>query len=188
MMTKSSEKDLLDETSKVALETLDTLGNSTLNSAEKFAALNLETARSSFNRQMEGVAALMQAKTFQEFLALQNTLTRPKLQNTINYCTKAYAIANESQQELQRLAENGYSEFAKSVNSILDRTAKAVPAGSPGIAAAKSALDAAQSAYHRISDSSRQATEIAEASFKVSANATSKAIDAMAKPGKKKTP
>ncbi len=176
----------LPESSKVALETLDRLGNSTLNSTEKLTALNLETARNNFNLQMERIAALMQAKTFQEFLELQNTLTKPELQNTINYCSKAYTIANESQQELQRLAENGYSEFAKSVNSILDRAAKATLVGSPTIAATKSALESTESAYHRISDSSRQAAEIAEASFKVSVEATSKAIDALAQPGSKK--
>lgn len=184
MMTKHPDHSL-PESSEAALETLNRLGNSTLDSAEKLAALNIETARSGFNRQMERIAALMQAKTFQEFLALQNTLTKPGLQNTINYCSKAYAIANESQQELQRLAESGYSEFAKSVNSILDRAAKTTPASGPGIAAAKSALDSAQSTYRRFNDSSRKAAEIAEASFKVSADATSKAIDALSQPGKK---
>ncbi|MBS1198774.1 MAG: phasin family protein [Proteobacteria bacterium] len=177
----------LADASKAALETLETATNSTLDSAEKLATLNLETARSSFDQQMEGTTALMQARNFQDFLALQNTLTKPVLQNAISYCSSAYAIANESQQELRRLAENGYAEFAKSVNSILDKAAKAAPGSSDvAVAAVKSAMNAANTAYNQMNDAAQKAKEIAEGSAQASANATSKAIGAVVTKSKKK--
>ena len=177
----------LADASKAALETLETVSQSTLDSAEKLATLNLEAARNGLDQQMEGTSALMQARNFQDFLALQNTLTKPALQNVINYCSSAYAIANESQQELRRLAENGYAEFAKSVNSILDKAAKAAPGSSDvAIAAVKSAMNAANTAYNQMSDAAQKAKEIAEGSAQASANATSKAIGTVEPKGKKK--
>lgn len=173
----TSPENYLADASKTAIDTLETLGTTTLNSAEKITTLNIDTARNGFDQQMEGTAALMGVRNFQDFLALQNTLTKPVLQNAINYYSNAYAIANESQQELQRLAENGYAEFTKSVNSILEKAAKAAPGGSDvAVAAVKSVMNAANSAYDKMSDAAQKASDIAKGSVQASTNATTKII------------
>lgn len=191
-MTTDTTKEFA-EASASTLETIESIGTSTLNNAERLASLNLETVRNGF-QQMEGAVALMQAKNFQDFLALQNTLTKPVLQNAINYYSRAYAIASESQLELRRLAENGYAEFTKSVNSILEKATKESPVGNElAIATVKSVFDAANSAYNTINEAARTATEIAVGSVQASAQASNKAIDSIigsecatpAKPGKK---
>lgn len=175
-MAKSPENYIADA-SNAAIDSLESISNTALDSTEKLAALNISTARTGFDQQLESTVALMQVRNFQDFLALQNTLTQPVLQNAINYYSSAYAIANESQQELKRLAENGYNEFAKSVNSILEKAAKTAPVNSEvAVAAVKSVMDAANKAYDQMNNAAQKATDIAKGSIQASTEATTKAI------------
>ena len=175
-MTKSPENQLANA-SKTAIDTFQTLSDSTLSSAEKLATLNLGSARSGFDQQMGGIIALMNTRNFQDFIALQNTLTKPVLQNAINYCSKAYAIANESQEQLKTLAENSYEEMSKSVNSLLEQAIKTVPGGSDvATAALKSFMTAANTTYGKINEAARTATEIAHANIQASTHTASKVV------------
>lgn len=185
-MTASPEHFALN-TSKAALQTFEIVGNTTLNGVEKFAALNLETARNQFDQHMESSAALTTAKTLDDLFAIQNALTKPTLQGALNYYRNLFAIASESQQTFKKLTDEGYAELTKSLNAALDKAAKTSPTGSDvALAAVRSAISAANSAYASINEASRKASEIAEASLQATTNATTKAIDAIASTSKRK--
>lgn len=178
-MVKSPENHAT-EVSRKAIDALEMFGATALNSAEKITTLTMGSARCGFDKQMEGVFALMEARSFRDFIALQNTLSKPVLQNALHYYNDAYIIAHESQQELKRLAENGYSEFVESVNTILEKTAKTAPQGSEvAIAAVKSAMNAANSAYDQMSDNAQKASDITRGSIQASTDVASKAIGSM---------
>ena len=91
---------------------------------------------------------------------------QPMLDRAIAYSRGVYEIATQTQEEMSKFAEAQASEFNNYIIGYLDRIAKNAPAGSDvAIAAAKSALAAANSAYDSISRVAKQASELAETNF-----------------------
>jgi hypothetical protein len=93
-----------------------------------------------------------------------------------------YELAAQNQAEFTRFAEVQASEVNKNVVGLLDKFAKNAPAGSDvAVAAVKSALAAANSAYDSLSKVAKQATEIAEANFSAATTAVTKDLKVAAK-------
>ena len=106
----------------------------------------------------EGVVSIDQVK-----LALRR-VKDPDLNLNIIDMGLVYAIAVEANSELSKFAETKASELNQNFVSLLDKASKNAPAGSDvGVAAVKSMLSAANSAYDTFSKVAKQATEIAEA-------------------------
>ena len=160
---------------KVGVETALAIANSNFAVYEKFAALNFNTTKSAFEDGMNHAKALINARDAQEFVNLNVSAAQPALEKAIAYQRSVYELATSSQAELTRFFEGQAGEFNKTMVGFLDKYAKNAPAGSDvAVAAVKSALAAANSAYDSFTKVAKQATEIAEANMAAATAAVGK--------------
>jgi phasin family protein len=166
--------------SKASVEAMLALANSNFAVVEKLAALNFNATKSAFEDSMSHAKALLNAKDVQEFVNLNVAAAQPSLEKLIAYSRSVYELSTQQQAEITRLFESQAGEFNRSFVGMLDKYAKNAPAGSDvAIAAVKSALAAANSAYDSFAKVTKQASEIAEANMAA-------ATAAVTKDGKKK--
>jgi phasin family protein len=171
---------------KANIETVLTVANAAFASAERLAALNLNTARSVLEDGVANTKALLAVKDVQELVNLQAALAQPIVEKAVAYARSVYEITSQSQEELSKLFEAQVAELNKGVATALDTAAKSAPAGSDvAVAAVKSAIAAANSAYDSMSKAAKQVAEIAEANVAAATNATVKAVSTAAKAPKK---
>ena len=164
---------------KAGIESLLTIANTAFASAERIAALNLNVARSILEDSVSNAKSLFAAKDVQELFSLQATLAQPALDKAIAYSRNLYEISTQTQEELGKIFEVQFAEANKNVNSALDKAAKNAPAGSDvAVAAVKSAIAAANSAYDTMTKAAKQVAEIAEANVAAATSATAKAVGA----------
>jgi phasin family protein len=161
--------------SKAGVEVMLALANSQFAVYEKFAALNFNATKTAFEDGMNHTRALLNAKDIQEVVNLNVAAAQPGLDRAIAYSRSVYELATAQQAEATRLLESQAGEYNKTVVGFLDKFAKNAPAGSDvAVAAVKSALAAANSAYDSFTKVAKQATEIAEANMAAAATAVGK--------------
>ena len=171
---------------KANVETLLSIANTAFASAERLAALNLNTARAMLEDSVANAKALLAVKDVQQFVSMQSTLAQPAIEKAVAYSRSAYEIATQTQEELTKVVESQFSEINRNVASALDQAAKSAPAGSDvAVAAVKSAIAAANSAYDSMSKAAKQVAEISQANVAAATNAAVKAAGAAAPKGKK---
>jgi phasin family protein len=162
---------------KANVESILTLANTTFASAERLAALNLNTARNLLEDIVANAKSLMGAKDVQELMNVQASLAQPAAEKAIAYSRSIYEIATQTQEELSKVIEAQFAELNKNITSALDKAVKNAPAGSDvAVAAVKSAIAAANSAYDSMTKAAKQVAEIAEANVAAATNATVKAV------------
>ncbi|MDR2240910.1 MAG: phasin family protein [Zoogloeaceae bacterium] len=166
---------------KANVEAMLTLANTAFASAERLAALNLNAARANLEDGVNNAKALLGAKDLQEVVTLQATLAQPTVEKAVAYSRSVYEIFSQTQEEFSKLIEAQFAEANRNAASTLDKAAKSAPAGSDvAVAAVKSAIAAANSAYDTISKAAKQVAEIAEVNVAAATNATVKAVGAAA--------
>ena len=166
-------------TNKAGVEALIGLAHMQFAAFERLSALTFNVTKSAFEDSVAHTKALLNAKDVQELINLNSAVAQPTLEKAIAYSRNVYDVAAQSQTEVTKLVETQAGEMNKSMVSLLDKFSKNAPAGSDvAVAAVKSALAAANSAYDSMSKMTKQATEIAEANFA--------AATAVAKEAKKK--
>jgi phasin family protein len=149
---------------KANVEAVLSLAATQFAALEKLANLNANAIKAAFEDSLANTRALLGAKDVQEFVNLQSTLTQPAIEKAIAYSKSAYEVATEANSELSKMAEKRIAEWNENFVSILDKATKNAPAGSDvAVAAVKSMLAAANSAYDNLSKVAKQATEMAEA-------------------------
>jgi phasin family protein len=164
-------------TNKANVETLLTLANTAFASAERIAALNLNTARTLLEDTVASAKALLSVKDVQELMNVQASLAQPSVEKAVAYSRSIYEIATQTQEELNKVFEAQFAEINKNVTTALDKAVKNAPAGSDvAVAAVKSAIAAANSAYDSMTKAAKQVAEIAEANVAAATNATVKAV------------
>lgn len=162
---------------KANVETLLTVANTAFASAERIAALNLNTARTLLEESVSNAKSLLAVKDVQELMNLQTSLAQPALDKAIAYSRSLYEIATQTQEEFGKIVESQFAEVNKNVATVLDKAAKNAPAGSDvAVAAVKSAIAAANSAYDTMTKAAKQVAEIAEANVAAATSATVKAV------------
>ncbi|PKO39335.1 MAG: granule-associated-like protein, partial [Betaproteobacteria bacterium HGW-Betaproteobacteria-6] len=125
---------------KAAVDSLLSVANTALASAERIASLNLETARSVLEDSVSNAKALMGAKDPQEALSIQASLAQPSVEKAVAYSKSVYEISAETQEQLTKMVEAQFGDFQKNVASMLEKAAKSAPAGSDvAVAAVQSA-------------------------------------------------
>lgn len=151
-------------TNKANVEAILSLAATQFAAFEKFATLNANAVKSAFEESLANTRALLGAKDVQEFVNLQSTLAQPAIEKAIAYSKSAYEVATEANSEMSKMAEKRIAEWNENFVSMLDKVTKNAPAGSDvAVAAVKSMLAAANSAYDNFNKVAKQATEIAEA-------------------------
>ena len=149
---------------KAAVDSLLTVANTTLATAERLAALNLNTARAFLDDSVAGFNALLAVKDPQGFAALQVSLAKPAFEKATAYSRSVYDILSQSAKGLSQHAEGQAAELKKTFTDALDQSLKSAPAGSEAVVAAvKTAFAAADSAYDNLSKAAKQATATLEA-------------------------
>ena len=162
---------------KAAVDSMLSLANTALASAERIAALNLNTARSVLEDSVSGAKAVMGAKDAQEAITIQASLAQPNVEKAVAYSRSVYEISAQTQEELTKMLEAQFGDFQKQIAGLLDKASKSAPAGSDvAVAAVKSAIAAATSAFDNMNKAAKQVAEIAEANVAAATNATVKAV------------
>jgi phasin family protein len=156
---------------KAAVDSVLNLANMSLAATERLAALNLNTARAFMADSAANVGAIFAAKDPQGFVALQSTLAKPAIEKAMTYSKSVYEIMDESVKGISQIAEGQAAEAKKNFTAAVEQTLKNAPAGSETIVAAvKSAMAQADSAYEQMNQSAKQAKATMEAGV-ASANA-----------------
>ena len=151
---------------KAGVEALIGLANTQFAAFERISALTFNATKTAFEDSVAHTKALLNAKDVQDVVNLNAAVAQPAIEKAISYSRNLYDVASQSQSEVTKLVETQAGEFNKSFVTLLDKLAKNAPAGSDvAVAAVKSALAAANTAYDSVSKAARQATEIAEANF-----------------------
>lgn len=162
---------------KAAVDSLLSVANTALASAERIATLNLETARSVLEDSVSNAKALMGAKDPQEALSIQASLAQPSVEKAVAYSKSVYEISTETQEQLAKMVEAQFGDFQKTVAALLDKAAKSAPAGSDvAVAAVKSAIAAANSAFDNMRKTAKQVTDMAQSNMAAATSATTKAV------------
>ena len=163
---------------KANVETMLSFAAMQFAAIEKFATLNANAVKTAFEDSLSNTRALVGAKDVQEFGTLQNTLATPAIEKAIAYSKSVYEVATETNAELSKMAEQRVAEWNENFSTLLDKAVKNAPAGSDvAVAAVKSMIAAANSAYDNMTKVAKQATEIAEANV----NAASETVRGLAK-------
>jgi phasin family protein len=149
---------------KANVEALLAVANAQFAAFEKLANISAGAVKSAFEESVNNTRALLGAKDVQEFVTLQNAFAQPAIEKAMAYSKSVYEVATEANSELSKVAERRVAEWNENFVSLLDKVSKNAPAGSDvAVAAVKSMLAAANSAYDNMSKVAKQATEIAEA-------------------------
>ena len=149
---------------KANVEAVLSLAATQFAALEKLGSLHANAVKAAFEDSLANTRALLGAKDVQEFVNLQSTLAQPAIEKAIAYSKSAYEVATEANAEFSKMTEKRIAEWNENFVSMLDKATKNAPAGSDvAVAAVKSMLAAANSAYDNFNKVAKQATEIAEA-------------------------
>jgi phasin family protein len=149
---------------KANVEAILAIASTQFAALEKLANVNASAVKTAFEDSIANARALVGAKDAQEFVNLQSSFAQPALEKAIAYGKSVYEIATSANAELSKVAEKRVAEWNENFVSLLDKVTKNAPAGSDvAVAAVKSMLAAANSAYDNFAKVTKQATEIAEA-------------------------
>lgn len=151
---------------KATVDSLLSVANTALASAERIAALNLNTVRSALEDSVSGAKSVMAAKDPQEALKLQSSLAQPAVEKAVAYSRSVYEITSQTQQELAKMVEAQFGDFQKSVAGMVEMATKSAPAGSESaVAAIQNAIAAATSAFGNMNSVAKQFAETAQANI-----------------------
>jgi len=171
---------------KASVDAMLTLANTALASAERIAALNLNTARSMLEDGVANAKAMFGAKDAQEFFAVQASIAQPGIEKAVAYSRSVYEISAQSKEEISKLIEAQFGDFQKQVVGLLEKATKNAPAGSEvAVNAVKSAIATATSAFENMNKAAKQVADLAETNVAAATNATVKAVSATAAAAKK---
>src|SRR3954467_12477013 len=149
---------------KANVETLLAVANAQFAAFEKLANIQAGAVRSAFEDSIANTRALLGAKDVQELVGLQNTFAQPAMEKAIAYSKSIYEVATDANAEFSKVAERRVAEWNENFVTLLDKVSKNARAGSHvAVAAVKSMLAAANSAYDNLTKVAKQATEIDEA-------------------------
>jgi phasin family protein len=177
-MTMYVTPDQITAANKAGVETLLGLAHANFAAFEKIAALNFNATKAAFEDAISHTKAVLNVKDVQELVNLNVAAAQPSLEKAITYSRSVYEVTSGSQAELTKFLEGQANEYNRNVVGLLDKFAKNAPAGSDvAVAAVKSALAAANTAYDSMTKVAKQATEIAEANFAAATAATKDAVE-----------
>ena len=166
---------------KAGFDALFAIANAQFAAFERLSALNFNATKAAFEDSVNQAKTLLSVKDPQAFVSLSASSAQPAIEKAIAYSRSLYEVANQTKGEIAKLVEAQAAEANKGVVTLLDKVSKNAPAGSDiGVAAVKSALAAANSAYDNFTKVVKQATDIAEA------NVTAATDKVVKQAGKKK--
>ena len=162
---------------KTAVDTLLSVVNTALASAERVAALNLHATREAFEDMARNGKAVLSVKSPQEAMALPADMAQPHIEKGVAYTRSVYEITSAAREDATAIVEGKFEEFKQSMATLADKIATTSPVGSEvAIATLKSAVDAANKAFTRFNESMNQVKELTENNVALVGNATVKSV------------
>ena len=159
---------------KANIETTLSLASAVLKGAERLAGLQISAAKELLADNAKIARDLLSLKDPQELLSVK-PVAEPLMERALSYSRSVYEVASDTQAEITKLLEARLKDIGATVNEAVAQAAKNAPAGSDvAVAAVKSAMAAASSAYENIQKISGQVKQIAEANV-AAASETAKA-------------
>ncbi len=149
---------------KAAVDSLLSVANTALATAERIAALNLGAARHALEDSASATKAILEVKNTNDAVALQSSMVKPAVDKAVDYSRSLYEISSESQQQLTKMLEAQYADFQKQVSGLIAQAAKVAPAGSETIVSAmQNAINSANAAFGNMTAMTKQITDAAQA-------------------------
>jgi phasin family protein len=137
---------------KAVMENFFTAANTALATAERLAALNLNTARSVLEEGVKNSKSLLSVKDVQELAALQPSLSQPGVERVMSYSRSVIDIATESQKQFASLVEAQLGGLQTQVLQLVEQATKNSPTGSEAVVnAVKTAFAQANSVIETVS-------------------------------------
>ncbi|MFZ9616348.1 MAG: phasin family protein [Fluviibacter sp.] len=162
---------------KTAVDTLLSVVNTALASAERVAALNLHATREAFEDMASNGKAVLSVKSPQDAMALPANMAQPHIEKGVAYTRSVYEITSAAREDATAIVEGKFEEFKKSMATLADKIATTSPVGSEvAIATLKSAVDSANQAFARFNDAMNQFKELTENNVALVGNAAVKAV------------
>jgi phasin family protein len=131
---------------------------------QRVAEIQIQAAKTAVADAVEAGKVWASAKSPQEWIAINSNFIQPSVEKAANYARSIYDTVAGTQAELSKLVEERAAEVNKAFVATLDQAAKSGPAGSEvAVAAVKTALAAANTAYDNITKATKQVVDITEA-------------------------
>ena len=148
--------------SKSSIEAALSVANITLQGAERLVGLQLKTAKEALDEGMRSAKAMSDVKSVQELIALQSTTAQPGIEKALAYSRSLYEVASDTQSQISKVLEDRMTKVSGEFVAAMDKAVKTAPAGSEtALAAFKSAVAAANTAYETLSKVARDAADVA---------------------------
>jgi len=161
---------------KAAAEALIGLASAQLATFERLADLNFSASKAAFEDGIKYFRTALSAKDPQELFSLSAAAAQPALEKALAYSRSVYEVVAQSQGHLTKLVQEQTSDLNKGFASFLDQYSKSAPGGSDvAVAAIKSVLAAANTAYDSYSKVAKQTTELAQANIAAASNVAKEA-------------
>ena len=146
---------------KSSIEAALSLANITLQGAERLMGLQMKTAKEAIDEGLRSAKALSDVKSMQDLMALQSS-TQPNIEKALAFSRSVYEVASQTQTQINKVLEDRMAKVSGEVVAAMDKAVKNAPAGSESaLAAFKSAVAAANTAYETLSKVARDATDVA---------------------------
>ena len=162
--------DQMTELNNTAVISAARLSKMSLDNAERLLALQLGFAKAALGDATRTARAAAGTKDVQQLLALRTKAAETAMTQWLEYSRGLYEVASETQSELSKLAEERLADLQRSITDTVEQAAKSAPAGSDvAVAAMKSSLAAATSAFDSFTKAARHAASFTDASVKAAA-------------------
>lgn len=150
---------------KANIETTVNVAAAMLKGAERLTALQIGAVKDILADNAKIARNLMGVKDARELVSMK-PVAEPMLERAVSYSRSVYEVATETQAEITKLLEARLKEIGATVNEAVTQAAKNAPAGSDvAVAAVKSAMAAASSAYENIQKITGQVKQITAANM-----------------------
>jgi phasin family protein len=148
------------------IDTFSRASEITLAGIERVSDIQLQAAKSALADVVEASKVWASVKSPQEWNAVNSNFIQPTVEKAATYARSIYDAVANTQAELSKLVEERVAEANKTFVANLDQAAKSGPAGSEvAVAAVKTALAAANTAYDNITKATKQVVDITEANI-----------------------
>ena len=164
----------LTSANKASAEVFFGLTTKAFEGVEKYVELNLQVARAAIAEAAANTQAALSVKDAKEFMSLQASLLQPVADKASAYGRHVYDIATATSAEIKRISQATAAEVRAKFLAAVDTAAKNAPAGTEtAVALVKSAVAAASNALEGAQKAVKRETETAEANFQaISASAS----------------
>jgi phasin family protein len=157
---------------KAGVEALLGLAKAQFAAFERLSAINIGAVRAVLEDSAGYTRSVLGAKDLQEVANINASAAQPALEKALAYSRSVYEVSTSVHADCTKAFEAQSAEATRNIGALLDKFAKTAPAGSDvAVAAVKSALAAANSAYDSFTKVAKQATDIAEANMNAAATA-----------------